>query len=147
VLDPFFGTGTTGAVAKRLGRDFIGIERDPGYAARAEERLAGIQTADPDLIIHSRARRDEPRIPFGSIVERGWVTPGAVLYSQQRKWSARVRPDGRLTASDTIGSIHQVGALVQGAPACNGWTFWHLEVKGQLVALDVLRQRARAELN
>jgi len=144
VLDPFFGTGTTGAVAKRLGRRWIGIERDPGYADLAEARIAAVAAAEPGALALD-SRRDEPRVPFGSLVERGLVRPGEVLFDLQRRWSAKVRADGTVIATDAKGSIHQVGAHVQGAPACNGWTFWHVERNRALVAIDVLRQRVRAE--
>jgi modification methylase len=147
VLDPFFGTGTTGVVAKRLGRRYIGIEQDKHYIAAAEQRLkATPANADPEVIA-TPGKRDEPRIPFGWLVERGFLAPGTLLVSANRRWTAKVRADGTLIASDCRGSIHQVGAQVQGAPACNGWQFWYLEVEGQLVPIDRLRQKLRAELH
>lgn len=146
VLDPFFGTGTTGAVAKKLGRRFIGIERDEDYAALARERVDAIpRTADPSLL-KTPSKRTQPRIPFGWLVERGLIEPGAILVGPKNGWSATVRADGSLVSADEIGSIHKIGASVQGAPACNGWTFWHLKVNGKLVPIDVLRQRLRAEM-
>ena len=147
VLDPFFGSGTTGAVAKRLRRRYIGLEREPDYARLAEARIAKVQpAADPETVA-ALNKREEQRIPFGWLVERGLLEPGTVLYGPQRRWSARVRADGTLIAADCKGSIHQVGAHVQGAPACNGWQFWCLDVEGKLVPIDVLRQKLRAELN
>ena len=147
VLDPFFGTGTTGVVAKRLGRNYIGIERDKGYIAVAEKRL-GATPANTDIdIVATPAKRDEPRIPFGWLVERGYLSPGTLLTSANRRWTAKVRADGTLISADCRGSIHQVGAHVQGAPACNGWEFWYLEVEGKLVPIDLLRQKLRAELH
>jgi modification methylase len=147
VLDPFFGTGTTGVVAKRLGRNYIGIERDKGYIAVAEKRL-GATPANTDIdIVAIPAKRDEPRIPFGWLVERGYLSPGTLLTSANRRWTAKVRADGTLISADCRGSIHQVGAHVQGAPACNGWEFWYLEVEGKLVPIDLLRQKLRAELH
>ena len=147
VLDPFFGTGTTGVVAKRLGRSYIGIERDRGYIAVAEKRL-GATPANTDIdIVATPAKRDEPRIPFGWLVERGYLSPGTLLTSANRRWTAKVRADGTLISADCRGSIHQVGAHVQGAPACNGWEFWYLEVEGKLVPIDLLRQKLRAELH
>jgi modification methylase len=147
VLDPFFGTGTTGVVAKRLGRNYIGIERDKGYIAVAEKRL-GATPANTDIdIVATPAKRDEPRIPFGWLVERGYLSPGTLLTSANRRWTAKVRADGTLISADCRGSIHQVGAYVQGAPACNGWEFWYLEVEGKLVPIDLLRQKLRAELH
>jgi modification methylase len=145
VLDPFFGTGTTGAVAKRLGRRFIGIERDPGYAELARERIAAV-TPSPVELINAPSERDEPRIPFGTLVERGLLAPGTVLFDARRRWTAKVRADGTVISADARGSIHQVGAHVQGAPACNGWSFWHVELKGKPVPIDLLRQQVRAEL-
>ncbi len=147
ILDPFFGSGTTGAVARRLGRHFLGIERDPTYAALARERIAKVRTADSDSLAITPSRREEPRIPFGWLVERGLLEPGTVLYGPNRRWTAKVRADGTLITADFKGSIHQVGAHVQGAPACNGWQFWSIAVEGKLVPIDVLRQKLRAELN
>jgi modification methylase len=144
VLDPFFGTGTTGAVARRLGRRYIGIERDPDYAELARERIAAVEPAASDLV-NAPAERDEPRIPFGTLIERGLLKPGTILFDARRRWTAKVRADGTLISADARGSIHQVGAQVQGAPACNGWAFWHFDLKGQPVPIDLLRQQVRAE--
>jgi modification methylase len=146
VLDPFFGTGTTGAVAKRLGRNYIGIERDPGYAAIARERIAAVQPVELELV-ETPAKRAAPRIPFGWLVERGLIEPGTELFDQKRRYRARVRADGTLIAAECRGSIHEVGARVQNAPACNGWQFWYLDIKGSLVPIDVFRQKLRAELH
>ena len=147
VLDPFLGSGTTAAVAKRLRRRYLGIERNPDYADLARRRLAKVQPVeDPDLVI-TPSRRDEPRIPFGWLVERGLLEPGTVLYGPRRRWSARVRADGTLITADFKGSIHQAGAHVQGAPACNGWQFWNFDVEGKLVPIDLLRQKLRSELD
>ncbi len=146
VLDPFFGTGTTGAVAKRLGRRFIGIERDPAYAALARERIRAVKPAELEAVVAPQ-KREEPRIPFGALVECGLLKPGDVLYDARRRWTAKVRADGTVISADAKGSIHRVGAHVQGAPACNGWAFWHVEQKGTMVPIDVLRQRVRAEMS
>ncbi len=147
VLDPFFGSGTTGAVAKRLGRRWIGLEREPDYARLAEERIAKVQPPANSELVEIANKREEKRIPFGWLVERGLLEPGTVLYGPRKRWSAKVRADGTLIAADCKGSIHQVGAQVQGAPACNGWTFWSIDVEGKLVPIDVLRQKLRAELS
>jgi modification methylase len=144
VLDPFCGTGTTGAVAKRLGRRFIGIERDPGYAALARERIAGVAPAESDLV-SLQSKREAPRVPFGSLVERGLVRPGEVLSDQSGRWTARVRADGSLISAEHKGSIHWVAAQLQGAPACNGWAFWYVQRRGGAVPIDALRQQVRAE--
>ena len=146
ILDPFFGSGTTGAVAKRLGRHFIGIEREKTYADIARARIAEIIPADNESIEITRSKRAEPRIPFGWVVERGLLPPGTVLHGARKHQKAKVRADGTLVSADAKGSIHQVGAHVQGLDACNGWTFWQFELNGALVPIDVLRQRLRAEL-
>jgi len=147
VLDPFFGSGTTGAVAKRLGRRFVGIERDPEYVRLAEKRIERVRAVDDETLVTTPAKRTEPRIPFGWLVERGILRPGTTLTDHRRRHTARVRADGTLISADFRGSIHQVGAYVQKAPACNGWQFWHKEEKGKLVVIDVYRQKLRAELH
>ncbi|MEM9013005.1 MAG: site-specific DNA-methyltransferase [Pseudomonadota bacterium] len=147
VLDPFFGTGTTGAVARRLGRHFIGIEREEAYRNAAEARLAGIATAEDSALTVTPSRRDAPRVPFGQLVERGLLSPGQVLVSRNGRHAAKVRVDGTLVAANVSGSIHRVGAVLEGAPSCNGWTFWHVpRPDGDLVPIDVYRQRIRAEM-
>jgi modification methylase len=145
ILDPFFGSGTTGAVAKALGRDFIGIEREERYRDVAAKRIAAVTSMDENAIAISTGKRQEPRIPFGTLIERGLLKPGTWLTDPSRKHKARVRADGSLLSGDIAGSIHQIGALVQGAPACNGWTFWHVEAKGELVCIDSYRQRVRLD--
>ena len=147
ILDPFFGSGTTGAVAKQLGRDFIGIERDPDYIAVAEKRLAQTRRIPETDLLETPSKREQPRIPFGWLVERGLLRPGEKLYAPKRRHAAKVRADGTIVAAETRGSIHKIGAEVQGAAACNGWTFWHVDIEGKLVPIDVLRQKLRAELN
>ena len=147
VLDPFLGSGTTAAVAKRLHRRYLGFERDPGYAALAEARIAKVRPVEDPSLVRPDEKRQQPRIPFGWLVERGLLEPGTVLFGPRRRWSAKVRADGTLISAEAKGSIHQVGAQVQGAPACNGWLFWNLDVEGKLVPIDVLRQKLRAELN
>lgn len=147
VLDPFFGTGTTGAVAARLGRRYIGIERDPLYARLARERIAAIEApAEPALLV-TPAARDEPRIPFGWLVERGMLRPGDILFDQGKRWTAKVAADGSIATADYRGSIHQVAARVQNLPACNGWQFWFARVNGKPVPIDWFRQKLRAEMN
>ncbi|SLN67795.1 Modification methylase DpnIIB [Roseivivax jejudonensis] len=145
VLDPFFGTGTTGAVAKMLGRDWIGIEREESYRTVAETRIAQVRKFDKAALEVTRPKRAEPRVPFGQLVERGMLRPGETLVSATGK-SARVRADGTLVGLDVTGSIHQVGAALEGAPSCNGWTYWHFVRDGVTVPIDVLRQQIRAEM-
>jgi len=147
VLDPFFGSGTTGAVAKRLDRRYIGIERDAGYVRIAQRRIEAVEQIDPDAIAITRSKKSEPRIPFGTLVERGLLQPGAVLTGLGGRHRAKVRADGSLVCADATGSIHRIAAHVQGLDACNGWTFWQYEERGKLIPIDWLRQQVRAELN
>jgi modification methylase len=146
VLDPFFGTGTTGAVAKRLGRDFIGIEREESYRKAAEARISQIRRLDTAALETASSKRAEPRVPFGQLVERGMLRPGEELWSLGGRHKAKVRADGTLVGADVKGSIHQVGAHLEGAPSCNGWTYWHFRRDGGFVPIDVLRQQVRAEM-
>src|SRR5690606_90830 len=146
VLDPFFGTGTTGAVAKMLGRDWIGIEREDDYIAAATARLSRIRRLDAEALQTTTPRRAEPRVPFGQVVERGMLNPGEVLFSSNSRHRARVRADGSLIGDDVKGSIHQVGAALEGAPSCNGWTYWHFKREGRMLPIDALRQQIRAEM-
>jgi modification methylase len=145
VLDPFFGTGTTGAVAKLLGRQWIGIDRDANYARLAQQRIDNLLALDGGETRISAGRRAEPRIAFGSLVESGMVRPGTRLWGPGRRFGAQVRADGSLDMAGRTGSIHQMGAAAQGLPSCNGWTFWHTEADdGQLVPIDAARQSYRA---
>jgi len=145
VLDPFFGTGTTGAVAKRLGRRWLGIEREADYVKLARERIAQVVPAAAELVT-APAKREEPRVPFGTLIERGLLKPGDLLFDQRRRWTAKVRADGTVISAEAKGSIHKVAAEVQGAPACNGWEFWFVERQGQTIPIDLLRRQVRAEM-
>ncbi|GFE66243.1 site-specific DNA-methyltransferase [Litoreibacter roseus] len=147
ILDPFFGTGTTGAVAKKLGRDFIGIEREASYRAVAEKRLKSVRKFDRSSLEVTQSKRAEPRVPFGQLVERGMLNPGEELWSLNGRHKAKIRADGTLVGDDVKGSIHQVGAALEGAPSCNGWTYWCFKRDGKNVSIDVLRQQIRAEMN
>jgi len=141
VLDPFFGTGTTGAVAKRLGRRWIGIERETNYVDAAKERIAAALPLDESALTTMQAPKAAPRVAFGVLVENGYVAPGTVLTDARHRMRAVVRADGSLIAEGgATGSIHKVGATLQGAPSCNGWTFWHYEAEGGLKPIDALRQ-------
>jgi modification methylase len=146
VLDPFFGTGTTGAVAKMLGREYIGIEREAAYRKVAEKRLSRVRKFDRAALEVSTSKRAEPRVPFGQLVERGMLRPGELLTSLNGRHAAKVRADGTLIADDIKGSIHQVGAALEGAPSCNGWTYWCFKQDGKQVPIDLLRQQIRAEM-
>jgi modification methylase len=146
VLDPFFGTGTTGAVARRLGRKFIGIEREASYAKIAKARIAKVVPATAEEMAVTGSKKSEPRVPFGSLVEAGLLRAGDVLYCPQGRNAARVRPDGSLVVGELSGSIHKMGAMVQSAPACNGWTYWHFKTDAGLAPIDVLRAKVRAQM-
>jgi modification methylase len=146
VLDPFFGTGTTGAVAKRLGRQFIGIERDAGYAAAADARIAAIEPLPEASLASFVTAREAPRVAFATLVERGFVSAGARLVDARRRHAALVRADGAIALGGSVGSIHRMGALAQGLDACNGWAFWHLETPAGLTSIDALRAKVRAEM-
>jgi modification methylase len=146
VLDPFFGSGTTGAVARRLRRFFIGLERDRGYAAAARARIEAVAPLDAESVAAVQTRRSEPRVAFASVVEAGLVAPGERLVDAQGRHGALVRADGALTLGPAVGSIHKIGALVQGLPACNGWTFWRVERAGKLVSIDDFRAAIRASM-
>ncbi|HSF91994.1 MAG TPA: site-specific DNA-methyltransferase [Paracoccaceae bacterium] len=146
ILDPFFGTGTTGAVAKKLGRHFIGIEREAAYRKVAQKRIDEARRYDRTSLEFTQPKRAEPRVAFGQLVERGMLRPGEELVSLNGRHRAKVRADGTLVAHDARGSIHQVGAILEGAPSCNGWTYWSFKRDGQSVPIDVLRQQVRAEM-
>lgn len=143
VLDPFFGSGTTGAVAKRLGRHFVGIERQDEYIQAASERIAGIEPLNEMDLAQMQGKRAAPRVAFGSLLEAGLMQPGTQLCDSKRRWTANVRADGTIAIGDEAGSIHRIGARVQGLEACNGWTFWHFEEEGRLKPIDSLRQIMR----
>jgi modification methylase len=140
VLDPFFGTGTTGAVAKRLGRDWIGCEREDSYIKVATARIEKELPLDESAITTMQSKRDAPRVAFGSVVEAGLLPPGTPLFDKQRRWTATVRADGSIACEALSGSIHAVGKDLQGAPSCNGWTFWHFEQAGEIKPIDAARQ-------
>ena len=146
VVDPFFGTGTTGAVAKRLRRNYIGIERDASYIASARARIAAIEPLPPEALATAPTKRSEPRVAFASVVEAGLITPGTWLTDAKGRHRAMVRADGTLALGAIIGSIHKIGALAQGLPACNGWTFWHLQQGMALGPIDDFRSAIRAEM-
>jgi modification methylase len=146
VLDPFSGTGTTGAVAKRLGRRFIGIERDAGYAKAASQRIAAVEPFPEATLAPFMTAREAPRVAFATLVERGLVRPGKHLVDLKRRHKALVRADGAICLGDTVGSIHRIGALAQGLDACNGWTFWHVETAKGLTPIDAFRTIVRAEM-
>jgi len=133
-------------VAKRLRRRFVGFEREQGYAAAARRRIAAIEPFAADTLAPFMTAREAPRVPFTALLERGLVSPGAILVDNRRRVKALVRADGAISLGDKVGSIHRVGALAQGLDACNGWTFWHVETGQGLVSIDALRAEVRAEM-
>jgi modification methylase len=145
VLDPFCGSGTTGAVAHRLRRRFIGIERASDYAAAARARIAAVEPLPEPALAPFMTAREAPRVPFAALIERGLVSPGIKLVDAKRRHRALVRADGALALGEAVGSIHRIGALAQGLEACNGWTFWHVETPQGLMVIDTLRAQVRAE--
>ena len=150
VLDPFFGTGTTGAVAKKMQRHFIGLEREETYAAFARERIEAIDPLE-DNVLKTVQKREKPRIPFGNLVEQGLLKPGTILSDSKNRHKAKVSADGNIIAMNQVnplrGSIHKVGAHLQDAPSCNGWTYWHYEDAGKQVPIDALREQMRENMN
>ena len=146
VLDPFFGSGTTGAVAKRLGRHYVGIEREQNYIDAAEARIAGVKTLGKAELTVMTGKKAEPRVAFNVLIDSGLLKPGASLHCARRRHSAVVRADGTLSSGGESGSIHRLGAKLQGLDACNGWTFWHFEQAGELKPIDALRRIVRDEM-
>lgn len=143
VLDPFFGTGTTGAVAKKIGRHFIGIERDKNYVAGAKERIGAIIPVSDEALEYT-IKKKMPRVPFGAVLEQGMLHPGDVLCDARGKNFAVIRADGSLKSNKAEGSIHQVGAAAQNAAACNGWEYWYYtDADKKQICIDELRRRIR----
>ena len=146
ILDPFFGSGTTGAVAKRLGRNFVGIDREDKYINAAIERIDAVETVKSPQLVVTTGKRAEPRVAFGALLESGLLKPGAMLTDSKKRWKAKVRIDGSLEHEGETASIHRMGAKVQGLDACNGWTFWHVKDGKNWVQIDELRKTYRKEV-
>ena len=144
VLDPFFGSGTTGAVAKRLRRAFIGLEREEIYAAAARARIDAVMPLPPSLLIETPSKRAEPRIAFAAVVEAGLIRPGDILRDEKSRHEVTVLVDGTVALGQIVGSIHKIGALAQGLPACNGWAYWHRICRDGLEPIDAVRAKYRA---
>jgi len=145
ILDPFFGTGTTGAVAKKMGRNFIGIEREETYIKHAQKRIDAIETGDMSAL-NIEGKREEMRIPFAMLLEHGLLTPGTKLTCPKGKNTATVHSDGSLVMNKNKASIHKMGAQIQNAPSCNGWTYWHTADKGKAIPIDELRKLMREKV-
>ena len=150
IVDPFFGTGTTGAVAKKLGRNFIGMDQERAYAELAMERIEKVEPIQDSELLKQQIKRKEIKIPFGILLEEGLLKPGQMLYSTKRKYVGKLYADGSLLIECENGklrsSIHKTGGLIQGRASANGWTFWHYEVNGRLYPIDKLRQKVREQL-
>ena len=147
IVDPFSGSGTTAAVAKRFSRQFIGIEQSKEYVEISRQRLQAVQVLNDPDVLEIETKRNAPRVPFGSLLDRGLVNPGELMFDARRRWHAKIRADGLLISERLKGSIHAVGAAVQGAQACNGWTFWHVDRDGSAISIDIYRQMIRDELS
>jgi modification methylase len=147
VLDPFFGSGTTGAVAKKLGRHFIGIERDEGYIKVAQKRITSVEPS-PEAMVNLPNPRRQPRVPFGALLEAALLQPGQTLYFIRNGITATILADGHIRCGELIGSIHGIAkSLSNGAPA-NGWDCWFFEdMSGSRVPIDSLRQQIRTQLD
>lgn len=146
ILDPFFGSGTTGAVAKRLGRNFVGIDREDKYIEAALKRIDAVEVVKSPQLVVTTGKRAEPRVAFGALLESGLLKPGTVLTDTKKRWKAKVRIDGSLELDGETASIHRMGAKVQGLDACNGWTFWHFKQGAKLVQIDEIRKTYRTEV-
>ena len=141
ILDPFLGSGTTATVAKKLGRNYFGIEKEKNYFKAAEQRIKATKPIEDDLLDTLKNNRSKPRIPFGSLVELGIIKPGTNIFDNKKKITARIMADGSIKHNQAEGSIHKVAATILGAESCNGWTFWHCDINGQIYPIDYLRQR------
>ena len=141
ILDPFLGSGTTAAVAKKLGRNYFGIEKEKNYFKAAEKRIKNAKPIEDDLLDTLKNNRSKPRIPFGSLVELGIIKPGTNIFDNKKKISAKILVDGSIKHNQSEGSIHKVAATILGAESCNGWTYWHCDINGRTYPIDYLRQR------
>ncbi len=141
VLDPFLGSGTTATVAKKLGRNYFGIEKELAYFKAAERRIKNTKPIENDYLDTLKNNRSKPRIPFGSLVELGIIKPGTIIFDNKKKISAKIKADGSIRHEKTEGSIHKVAAAILGAESCNGWTYWHYNKNGSILPIDHLRQR------
>ena len=141
ILDPFLGSGTTATVAKKLGRNYFGIEKEKNYFKAAEQRIKATKPIEDNLLDTLKNNRSKPRIPFGSLVELGIIKPGTNIFDNKKKITARIMADGSIKHNQAEGSIHKVAATILGAESCNGWTFWHCDINGRTYPIDYLRQR------
>ena len=141
IIDPFLGTGTTAVVAKKLGRKFLGIEKDKTYFKAAQERINKAKVIDDDYLDTLANTKSKPRVPFGSLVELGILRPGTTLFDLKKKISAKIMVDGSIKYKEAEGSIHKIAAKIMGTESYNGWTYWHCDINGNSVVIDNLRQK------
>ena len=141
VFDPFLGTGTTTVVAKKLGRNYFGIDKEKKYIKTAKQRLKKTIKIEDHYLDTIKNNKSKPRIPFGSLVELGIVKPGMSVFDQKKKVNAKIMADGSIKYQNSEGSIHKVAAKIIGAESCNGWTYWHYNKNGSILPIDHLRQR------
>jgi len=148
ILDPFFGTGSTGVVAKRLGRRFIGIDQNKEYIKYAKNRIKNTKILNEQELTITKDLKTEVKIPFGNLLDNGMLKIGSKLHDINKKHNAIIRADGSLLANKKFeGSIHTVGAKLQGHNACNGWQYWYYEKNGELVSINKLREEIRNNTN
>ena len=143
IFDPFLGTGTTAVVAKKLGRQYFGIEKDKKYFLAAYQRINKTNIIKDDYLDTLQNNKSKPRVPFGSLVEMGLIKAGTLLFDQKKKYNAKIMIDGSLKCQKTEGSIHKVAAKIMGTESCNGWTYWHYQSGNNLKPIDKLRERLR----
>ena len=147
IFDPFLGTGTTAVVAKKLGRKYVGIEKDKKYFNAAYERISNTQIIEDNYLDVVQNNKSKPRVPFGSLIEMGIIKPGTILFDQKKKYNAKIMIDGSLKHEKTEGSIHKVAAKILGIESCNGWTYWHYQYGNSLRPIDKLRDKLRPSSN
>ena len=141
VFDPFLGTGTTAVVAKKLGRNYFGIEKEKKYFKTAKQRLEKTMKIEDHYLDTVKNNKSKPRIPFGSLVELGIIKPGMSIFDQKKKINAKIMADGSIKHQNSEGSIHKVAAKIIGTDSCNGWTYWHYKIGSNMIPIDNLRQR------
>ena len=146
VLDPFFGTGTTGAICKKLGRKFIGIDDNPIYMHAAKRRIMKVKPIDTSNI-ESIPTESPKKIPFSNLLKKGLINPGEKIFNIGQNIKATVLSNGNLKFKKKEGSIHKIGAYVQNKPSCNGWTYWFVRKKNKVISINDHRNFLRSEIS
>jgi len=141
VFDPFLGTGTAAVVAKKLGRNYFGIEKEKKYFKTAKQRLKKTMKIEDHYLDTIKNNKSKPRIPFGSLIEMGILEPGMALFDSKKKYNVKIMADGSIKYKNSEGSIHKIAAGIMGTESYNGWTYWHYNLDGATVPIDRLRQR------